>query len=152
MRLASGLECSHRELSMQHIWRDCQQSLHLLIRAARGCRRSLAVRAWNDDVKFVPAKIVDSREAATDMHVLAVDVDADIANAYTKGGQYLQMKVGDDGKPAYLAIANSPASVQESKRMEFLVKKIPGSNHEDIIGSTDVRSHQTACKAKVVGS
>jgi hypothetical protein len=92
----------------------------------------VAARAWNDDVKFTPAKIVSSFKAAEGMQVVVVDVGKDVASSYTTGGQYLQMKVGDDGKPAYLAIASAPEASKDGK-LEFLIKNIPGSNHEDII-------------------
>jgi NAD(P)H-flavin reductase len=46
-----------------------------------------------------------------------VDV-GDLAQGYTKGGQYLQIKVGDS-KPAFYAIASPPAP---SPQIELLVK------------------------------
>ena len=79
----------------------------------------------------MPAKVVSSQQAATNMHIVTVDVGKAIAATYKKGGQYLQMRVGD-GKPAYLAVANSPEASADGK-MEFLIKYFPDSNHADII-------------------
>ena len=46
-----------------------------------------------------------------------VDI-GDLAQGYTKGGQYLQIKVGES-KPAFYAIASAPSSKAE---IELLVK------------------------------
>jgi arabinosyltransferase len=56
---------------------------------------------------------------------VTVDVGTDISKGYTKGGQFLQMKVGDS-KPAFLAVANAPAA-SENGLMEFLIKDLPDS-------------------------
>jgi hypothetical protein len=58
-------------------------------------RRAVRVAAgWGDPVTFTPAKVVSSKHAADQLHKVLIDVGADIAAGYTKGGQYVQVKVG----------------------------------------------------------
>lgn len=65
------------------------------------------------------------------MHLLTVDVGADIAAGYKTGGQFLQMKVGDS-KPAFMAIATAPSKVQDNK-MDFLIKYLPDSTAAQLV-------------------
>ena len=81
------------------------------------------------------------------MHIVVVDVGKEVAAGYEKEGQYLQMKVGDDGKPAYLAIACAREAAKDGQ-LEFLIKNIPDSNHADIIGlgeGSEVRCASLDC-------
>lgn len=88
-------------------------------------------RAWGADVEFSDATIVNTSLEATDLHRVIVDVGADVAKGYTKGGQFLQMKVGDS-KPAFLAIANAP-DPNNAGGLEFLIKDIPNSTANLIV-------------------
>lgn len=80
---------------------------------------------------FSPAKILESKEEAKDLKLVTVDVGTDISEGYTKGGQFIQMKVGDS-KPAFLAIANAPEA-SEGGAMEFLIKDIPETTANMIV-------------------
>jgi hypothetical protein len=62
---------------------------------------------------------------------VTVNVGTEISKGYTKGGQFLQMKVGDS-KPAFLAIANAPEASEEGM-MEFLIKDIPDTTASMIV-------------------
>jgi hypothetical protein len=69
-------------------------------RAAPRARRALRIRAgWGDPVAFSPAKVVSVTKKAAlapegpALYSVLVDVGADIAAGYTRGGQYLQVKV-----------------------------------------------------------
>lgn len=47
-----------------------------------------------------------------------------IASEYKVPGQYVQIKVGADGKPGFFAISNAPNDVDENGTLEFLVKAV----------------------------
>jgi hypothetical protein len=72
---------------------------------------------------------VENTKTAAQMHVILVEA-GDVAKRYTTCGQYLQIKVGDS-KPAFLAIANAPGSV-EKDTLEFLVKSVPGTTADQL--------------------
>ena len=95
------------------------------------CRRSVAAFAWGDDIVFSPASIAATKEEAKDFQLVTVNVGKEISKGYTKGGQFLQMKVGDS-KPAFLAIANAPAA-SEDGFMEFLIKDVPETTASMIV-------------------
>lgn len=64
--------------------------------AQRRVRRCVRVAAgWGDPVEFKPARVVGTRRAAegAPLHAVLIDVGAEIAQGYTQGGQYLQIKV-----------------------------------------------------------
>ncbi|GBF94346.1 hypothetical protein Rsub_06968 [Raphidocelis subcapitata] len=89
--------------------------------AVAGRRRSVRVAAgWGDPVEFKPATVLSSSKAATQLHKVLIDVGPEIAAGYTKGGQYLQIKVGDS-KPGFFAIA-SPPDPNNQGVLEFLIK------------------------------
>lgn len=56
-------------------------------------RTSLIVRAsWGAPVEFTAAKIVSNSKAAEMLHKIVIDV-GDLAGGYTRGGQFMQIKV-----------------------------------------------------------
>ena len=95
------------------------------------CRRSVAAFAWGDDIVFSPASIAATKEEAKDLQLVTVNVGTEISKGYIKGGQFLQMKVGDS-KAAFLAIANAPAA-SEDGMMEFLIKDVPETTASMIV-------------------
>jgi len=81
----------------------------------------LKVRAgWGDPVEFSAAKVVSNVKTAEKLHRIVIDVGADIAAGYTKGGQYVQVKIGE-GKPGFFAIASAPDPNNQGL-LEFLIK------------------------------
>jgi len=70
-------------------------------------RRVRVAAGWGDPVAFTPAEVVGSSKAANQLFKVQIDVGADVAAGYTKGGQYVQVKVGDS-KPGFFAIASPP--------------------------------------------
>ncbi|CAN0070997.1 unnamed protein product [Pylaiella littoralis] len=75
---------------------------------------------WGDDVVFSQAKIVETSEVAKGQYALTIDA-GEIAKGYTVPGQFVQIKVGPDGKAGFFAIASPPDS--SSGSLEFLVKE-----------------------------
>ncbi|GAB2296993.1 hypothetical protein Dimus_031098 [Dionaea muscipula] len=74
--------------------------------------------------------------AAESLFHLAIDVSdsPDLASSHTRAGQYLQLRVPDVGKPAFLAIASPPTYASERGVFEFLVKSVAGSTAELLCG------------------
>lgn len=101
---------------------------------------------------FSPASIVASKEEAKDMQLVTVNVGTEISKGFTKGGQFIQMKVGDS-KAAFLAIANAPAA-SEGGMMEFLIKDVPETTASMIVKlkeGAEVRSsmfHFCTCRTR----
>lgn len=95
------------------------------------CRRSVAAFAWGDDIEFKPGTIAATKSEAQDMQLVTVNVGTAVSEGYTKGGQFLQMKVGDS-KPAFLAIASAPEA-SAGGMMEFLIKDIPETTANMIV-------------------
>jgi NAD(P)H-flavin reductase len=59
-------------------------------------RRSAGLRvraSWGAPVEWQPAKVVSNKKVAELLHVMVVDIGAERAAAYTKPGQYVQVKV-----------------------------------------------------------
>ncbi|KAJ9529694.1 hypothetical protein QJQ45_014457 [Haematococcus lacustris] len=96
----------------------------------RHSRRAVVTRAsWGAPVEFKPAKIVSNKLAVPGMHTLLVDVGKDIADGFTKPGQYIQAKVPGEGKAGFFAIA-SPPDVNNQGVLEMLIKVQPSSPAE----------------------
>lgn len=91
----------------------------------RATRRSVRVAAWGDDVAFTPATIASTDSITKDLKQITVSVNPEIAQSYSAGGQYVQMKVGDS-KAAFMAIASAPGQ-PESASMMFVIKDTPDS-------------------------
>lgn len=87
-------------------------------RASRSSR--LVVRAnWGAPVEFSSAKVVSNSRVAEKLHKVVVDV-GELAGGYQKGGQFMQIKVGE-GKPGFFAIS-SPPDPNNQGLLEFLIK------------------------------
>jgi NAD(P)H-flavin reductase len=97
-------------------------------------RVSLVVRAgWNNDVSFGPAKVVDQKQIAQNMHRLLVDAGAEVTKGYTIPGQFVQIKV-EESKPGFFAIASAP-DANNAGVIELLVKNA-GETAEKLCSST----------------
>lgn len=56
------------------------------------------------------------------------------ASAYTKAGQFIQAKFGEDGKPGFFAIASAPGADKENGAVELLIKS-QGGTAEQLCGA-----------------
>ena len=69
------------------------------------------------------AKVVSNEPAAKEggLHSIVLSVDAETAAGYVKPGQFIQMRMSEDGKPAFIAIASPPTN--GGAELEFLVRR-----------------------------
>ena len=108
--------------------------LHLTLRTHHRHRRIATVSAAvrQDTTVWTPAPLSEVEPAAEALFHVAVDLsDApDLAASYTRAGQYLQLRVPDAPKPAFLAIASPPKLAAAGGAFEFLVKSVEGSTAE----------------------
>lgn len=82
--------------------------------------RQLIVRAgWGAPVEFTAAKVVSNVKDAEKLHRVVIDV-GDLAADYTKGGQFMQIKVSEQAaaelqdpwrKPTHLFLIMQQAAV-----------------------------------------
>ncbi len=96
----------------------------------------LVVRAGWNDVSFAPAKITSNKAITSSpvLNRLLVDVGPQAAK-YTIAGQFVQVKVEEDGKAGFFAIA-SPPDANNAGVLELLVKA-SGDPAEAICASGD---------------
>ena len=100
-----------------------------LARAATLRRRRnhvLTTAGWND-FEWGVAKIVSNEPAAKEggLRSIQIRVDAELARGYVTPGQFVQMRLAEDGKPAFLAIASPPDASADI--FELLVKSTDGT-------------------------
>ncbi|MQL92653.1 hypothetical protein Taro_025287 [Colocasia esculenta] len=101
---------------------------------------SLAVAAAvrQDAAVWTQAPLTDVQHATDDGTLFHVSIDVsdspDLAGAFTVPGQYLQLRVPDAPKPAFLAMASPPSVASSRGVFEFLVKRVPGSTAELLCG------------------
>jgi NAD(P)H-flavin reductase len=79
---------------------------------------------WGPEPIWAPAQIVANEFACSSGICVSVTVDlgnTDQAKEYTIPGQYVQLRLNEDVKPLFLAIASPPDT--ESTSFEFLIKK-----------------------------
>ena len=75
---------------------------------------------WGDPVDFSPVKVVSSSPAADGLVSVVLEVGAEAVAGYTTPGQYVQMRTAEDGKAAFIAVANAPG--EGGSTLEFLIK------------------------------
>lgn len=56
----------------------------------------------------------------------------EIVKGYTKPGQFLQVRLSETGKAAFLAIASAPGATKST--LELLVKPVEGATAGDLCG------------------
>ena len=79
---------------------------------------------WGPEPIWSPAKVIGNDVACTSGACVSLSVDVgntDLTKEYTIPGQYVQLRLDEDTKPLFLAIASPPDA--ESTAFEFLVKK-----------------------------
>lgn len=97
---------------------------------------SLAVVAAvrQDSITWTQAPLTVVSPAADDGTLFHVSIDVsdspDLAGSFTVPGQYLQLRVPEAPKPAFLAIASPPSAASSKGVFDFLIKKVPGSTAE----------------------
>ncbi|CAN6549548.1 unnamed protein product [Malus baccata var. baccata] len=107
---------------------------HLKLRRHRFATVAAAVR--QDTALWTPAPLSEIEPAAESLFHVRVDLsDApDLASSHTRAGQYLQLRVPDESKPSFLAIASPPSLASTKGVFEFLVKSVAGSTAELLCG------------------
>lgn len=83
----------------------------------------LVVRAGWNDVSFAPAKITSNKAVTSSpvLNRLLVDVGAEATSKYTIAGQFVQVKMSEEGKAGFFAIASAP-DANNAGVIELLVK------------------------------
>ena len=100
-------------------------------------RRSLLVRAsWGADVQFSPAKIIETKKVANNLHRVLVDVGREALAAYTVPGQFVQAKPEESMKPGFFAIASAPDENNDGV-IELLIKEQPGTTAEALCRASE---------------
>jgi NAD(P)H-flavin reductase len=93
--------------------------------------------AWGPEPIWKGATVLDNVPACVSRKStsLVLEVDDETARQYTIPGQYVQVRLNDDTKPLFLAMASAPpnADAEEgasssSCQFEFLVKKTTGND------------------------
>uniref|UniRef100_A0A1D1YE85 Fruit protein pKIWI502 n=1 Tax=Anthurium amnicola TaxID=1678845 RepID=A0A1D1YE85_9ARAE len=99
---------------------------------------SLAAAVRQDAVTWAQAPLTLVHPAAADGTLFHVAIDVsdhpDLAASFSAPGQYLQLRVPDAPKPAFLAMASPPSAASSIGVFEFLVKRVPGSTAELLCG------------------
>ncbi|XP_078438989.1 FAD/NAD(P)-binding oxidoreductase [Wolffia australiana] len=99
---------------------------------------AIAAAARQDTIAWTHAPLKLLRPASADGSLFHAQIDVsespDLAAGFTAPGQYLQIRVPDAPKPAFLAIASPPEAASLKGVFEFLIKKVPGSAAEKLCG------------------
>lgn len=99
---------------------------HVDLRQQRS-RNVALFMGWGPDPVWSAAKVVTNADccASGTCVELKVEVPAETAAEYKVPGQYVQVRLNEDTKPLFLAIASAPDS--ENASFDFLVKKTDGN-------------------------
>jgi hypothetical protein len=107
--------------------------------ASRGYYRIPARAGWNDftwSTATISANEPATNDANGPLRRVCIDVGADAASGYGIPGQFMQVRMSAEGKPAFLALANAPGkSGCGDGTLELLVKSVPGSTAEEVCQS-----------------
>lgn len=92
---------------------------------------------WGPDPIWSSAKVVSNTAACpSEASVsLVMEVPPETAAEYKVPGQYVQVRLNEDTKPLFLAIASAPSP--ENASFEFLVKKTEGNEWATLLGEGD---------------
>jgi len=90
-------------------------------------QRELTVhrRGWGDPVDFFDAAIYENSEAADGFRSIVLEAPPTVLDPYTKPGQFVQAKAGEEDKPSFYAISSPPSS---GDKAEFLIKVAPSND------------------------
>lgn len=81
---------------------------------------------WGAPVEFAAGKVLVNEKEAEKLQRLKVQIGGS-ASAYTKAGQFIQAKFGEEGKAGFFAIASAPGADKENGVVELLVKDQGGT-------------------------
>lgn len=73
------------------------------------------------------ASVKSKKQVGKDRYQFLLDVGSDVAKGYTVPGQFVQVRVQEDDKPAYIALANSPSESEETALVEMVIKTNDGT-------------------------
>mmetsp|Transcript_9082 Transcript_9082/g.12340 ORF Transcript_9082/g.12340 Transcript_9082/m.12340 type:complete len:325 (+) Transcript_9082:111-1085(+) len=96
-------------------------------RAARHVTRA----GWND-FEWSEVKLATKVKAAEELFSITLDVSQEDVEAYTRPGQFVQLRTSPEGKAAFIAIASAPELHPKGAQLELLVKPVEGSTTQDI--------------------
>ncbi|KAK9277220.1 hypothetical protein L1049_006759 [Liquidambar formosana] len=134
--------CSHAAHSALHppmaILRRLNLNLNPTLNLRHSRRRfaTVAAAVRQDTTVWTQAPLSNVRPAAESLFHVTIDVSdsPDLASSHTCAGQYLQLRLPDDAKPSFLAIASPPSFAAARGEFEFLVKSVAGSTAELLCG------------------
>lgn len=88
---------------------------------------SVLFMGWGPDPIWSSGKVTTNEKACQSGSCVSimVDVPAETAAEYAVPGQYVQVRLNEDTKPLFLAIASAPD--KENASFEFLIKKTEGN-------------------------
>eukprot|EP00242_Pyramimonas_sp_CCMP2087_P000590 CAMPEP_0198233122 /NCGR_PEP_ID=MMETSP1445-20131203/116078_1 /TAXON_ID=36898 /ORGANISM="Pyramimonas sp., Strain CCMP2087" /LENGTH=321 /DNA_ID=CAMNT_0043913811 /DNA_START=103 /DNA_END=1068 /DNA_ORIENTATION=- len=104
-------------------------SIRLHVRRASAKRAGVNIRAGWNDFAWSEVKISEKSNNAG-MSNLTIDVGEEIVKGYTKPGQFVQVRLSETGKAAFLAIASAPGATKST--LELLVKPVDGATAGDL--------------------
>ncbi|KAL8142028.1 hypothetical protein V2J09_015060 [Rumex salicifolius] len=95
-----------------------------------------AAAAVRPDAAWTPAPLKLVTRATKSLFHVTIDVaDApELAESYTRAGQYVQLRVPNTSRAAFYAIASPPSHAAANGEFEFLLKTFAGSTAELICG------------------
>lgn len=103
--------------------------------ATDDCAWPALARAWGDPIEWAPATVASVEREADGLHTVDLDVGPAAAALYTIPGQYVQVRVGDDAKPGFFAVASAPGDARAAKGVLQLLLKEGGGAADAIIAS-----------------
>ncbi|KAG7352129.1 oxidoreductase FAD/NADP-binding domain containing protein [Nitzschia inconspicua] len=91
------------------------------------CTSTVLFMGWGPEPVWSTATIStnDAANQSGDSVAISVSVPPETAQEYTIPGQYVQIRLNEDTKPLFLAIASPPSP--ENAAFEFLIKKTEGN-------------------------
>lgn len=92
-------------------------------------RAPVSTRAGWNDFEWTEVK-VSGKSKNAEMTNITIDVGEDIVKGYTKPGQFVQVRLNEEGKAAFLAIASAPGT--STSTLELLIKPVEGATAGDI--------------------
>ena len=87
---------------------------------------------WGPDPIWQTLAVAATAKAADGMQAITFEVSSEAAGQYSAAGQYVQLRLDDDGKPGFFAIASPPDA--SSGKFEFLVKETDGRSAAALAG------------------
>ncbi|QDZ18158.1 putative FAD/NAD(P)-binding oxidoreductase [Chloropicon primus] len=106
----------------EHRTQTCCPQTHK-VRGGRH-RSRLLTQLAAADIAWSSASVESNEKVGKDRYKLVLDIGEDVAKGYTVPGQYVQLRCGEEQKPAFIAIANAPS---ESSLVEIVVKTNDGT-------------------------